>query len=203
MPFITEEIWQNLSERGEKETVCLAPYPQPGAVDTDLLEDFDRLIELVTALRNLRNTKNLSPKTALPLAIRTDSKARYETLADLIQKLANVSEITFITDQADGMSFLVRSDEFFVDLAGEVDTEAERETLLADLKYYRRLPQFNHEKTRQRALRPKRQRRHRGKGTPKTSRRRGENRDDQGSTGAAGVVCVKGCILLFYAFINR
>ncbi len=135
MPFITEEIWQNLSERGEKETICLAPYPQPGAVDTDLLEDFDRLIELVTALRNLRNTKNLSPKTALPLAIRTDSKARYETLADLIQKLANVSEITFITDQADGMSFLVRSDEFFVDLAGEVDTEAERETLLADLKY--------------------------------------------------------------------
>ena len=135
MPFITEEIWQNLAERGEKETVCLAPYPQPGAADTDLLEDFDRLIELVTALRNLRNTKNLSPKTALPLAIRTDSKARYEVLADLIQKLANVSEITFVADQADGMSFLVRSDEFFVDLAGEVDTEAERETLLAELSY--------------------------------------------------------------------
>ncbi len=135
MPFITEEIWQNLAERGEKESICLAPYPQPGAVDTDLLEDFDRLIELVTALRNLRNTKNLSPKTALPLAIRTDSRERYEKLAALVQKLANVSEITFVQEQADGMSFLVRSDEFFVDLAGEVDVEAERETLLADLKY--------------------------------------------------------------------
>lgn len=140
MPFITEEIWQNLAgprsaERGEKESICLAPYPQPGTVDTTLLDDFDRLIELVTALRNLRNTKNISPKTALPLAIRTDSRVRYETLAALIQKLANVSEITFAQDQADGMSFLVRSDEFFVDLAGEVDVEAERETLLADLAY--------------------------------------------------------------------
>ena len=135
MPFITEEIWQNLAERGEKESICLAPYPQPGAVNTDLLDDFDRLIELVTALRNLRNTKNLSPKTTLPLSIRTDSKVRYEKLAALIQKLANVSEITFVEDQGEGMSFLVRSDEFFVDLAGEVDVEAERETLLADLKY--------------------------------------------------------------------
>jgi valyl-tRNA synthetase len=104
-------------------------------VDTTLLGDFDRLIELVTALRNLRNTKNISPKTALPLVIRTDSRVRYETLAALIQKLANVSEITFAGEQADGMSFLVRSDEFFVDLAGEVDVEAERETLLADLAY--------------------------------------------------------------------
>ncbi len=145
MPFITEEIWQNLArprsagprsaERGEKESICLASYPQPGAVDSTLLEDFDRLIELVTALRNLRNTKNISPKTALPLAIRTDSNERYQKLAALIQKLANVSEITFVEGQADGMSFLVRSDEFFVDLAGEVDVEAERETLLADLKY--------------------------------------------------------------------
>ncbi len=140
MPFITEEIWQNLAgprtaERGEKESICLAPYPQPGAIDSALLEDFDRLIELVTALRNLRNTKNLSPKTALPLAIRADSQERYETMSALIQKLANVSEITFVEAQADGMSFLVRSDEFFVDLAGEVDVKAERETLLADLKY--------------------------------------------------------------------
>ena len=135
MPFITEEIWQNLAERSEKESICLAAYPQSGMVDAALLDDFDRLIELVTALRNLRNTKNLSPKTALPLAIRTDSSERYEKLATLIQKLANVSNITFVEEQADGMSFLVRSDEFFVDLAGEVDVEAERETLLADLKY--------------------------------------------------------------------
>ncbi len=135
MPFITEEIWQNIGQRGEKETICLAPYPQPGSVDTLLLADFDILFEVVSAIRNLRNTKGLSPKTELPLAIRTDSEARYHTLEGLIRKLANVSEIEYVKEQVDGMSFLVRSDEFFINLAGEVDVEAERENLLKELEY--------------------------------------------------------------------
>ncbi len=34
MPFITEEIWQNIAERADKETICLAPFPQPGATES-------------------------------------------------------------------------------------------------------------------------------------------------------------------------
>lgn len=135
MPFITEEIWQNIAQRAEKETICLAPFPQPGASHPEILADFEVLFEVVSAIRNLRNSKGMSPKTELPLAIRTDSAARYQSLETLIRKLANVSDITFVKEQAEGMSFLVRSDEFFINLAGEVDVEAERETLLAELTY--------------------------------------------------------------------
>ncbi|TDB68854.1 valine--tRNA ligase [Arundinibacter roseus] len=135
MPFITEEIWQNMGQRAEKETICLAPYPQPGAIDHAILADFDILFELVSAIRNLRNTKGISPKTALPLAIRTDSETRYQTLEALIRKLANVSELTFVQEQPEGMSFLVRSDEFFINLSGEIDVDAERETLRKELEY--------------------------------------------------------------------
>jgi valyl-tRNA synthetase len=71
----------------------------------------------------------------LPLAIRADSEARYHALESLIRKLANVAAIDYVKEQAEGMSFLVRSDEFFINLAGEVDVESERENLVKELEY--------------------------------------------------------------------
>lgn len=135
MPFITEEIWQNIRERQEKESICVADFPTVGSVDTNLLGEFEILFELISAVRNLRNTKNISPKIELPLAIKSDQPELYKGLEALVRKLANVAEINFVTEQAPGMSFLVRSDEFFINLEGEIDIEAERENLTKELAY--------------------------------------------------------------------
>ena len=135
MPFITEEIWQNIRERQEKESICVADFPTVGSVDTNLLGEFEILFELISAIRNLRNTKNISPKIELPLAIKSDQPELYKGLEALVRKLANVAEINFVTEQAPGMSFLVRSDEFFINLEGEIDVEAERENLTKELAY--------------------------------------------------------------------
>ncbi|CAG5012512.1 Valine--tRNA ligase [Dyadobacter sp. CECT 9275] len=135
MPFITEEIWQNIADRDNKESICIASFPKPGLVNSALLNDFDILFELVSAIRNVRNSKNVSPKTALPLAIRTEWKARYEKLEPLIKKLANTESITYVEGDVAGTSFRVRADEFFVNLEGEVNVEEERESLLKELEY--------------------------------------------------------------------
>ncbi|MBE9466204.1 valine--tRNA ligase [Dyadobacter subterraneus] len=135
MPFITEEIWQNIRERQEKESICVADFPIVGSVDTNLLGEFEILFELISAIRNLRNTKNISPKIELPLAIKSDQPELYKGLEALVRKLANVAEINFVSEQAPGMSFLVRSDEFFINLEGEIDVEAERENLMKELAY--------------------------------------------------------------------
>lgn len=135
MPFISEEIWQNIIERGEKESICVAHFPLAGEFDQALLNDFDILFELVSSIRNLRNAKGISPKTALPLAIRTESNERYNALTPLIEKLANVEGISYVSGEAEGTSFRVKSDEFFVNLADELDVEAERENLLRELEY--------------------------------------------------------------------
>jgi len=135
MPFISEEIWQNIIERGENESICVAHFPQAADFDQALLNDFDILFELVSSIRNLRNSKGISPKTALPLAIRTDSNERYNALTPLIGKLANVEGISYVTGEAEGTSFRVKSDEFFVNLADELDVEAERENLQRELEY--------------------------------------------------------------------
>lgn len=135
MPFITEEIWQNIRERQDKESICVADFPTVGSVDTNILGEFEILFELISAVRNLRNTKNISPKIELPLAIKSDQHELYKGLEALVRKLANVAEINFVTEQAPGMSFLVRSDEFFINLEGEIDVEAERENLTKELAY--------------------------------------------------------------------
>lgn len=135
MPFISEEIWQNIRERGERESICVSEFPKAGESDAALLNDFEILFELVSGIRNIRNAKNLSPKTALPLAIRTDSKGRYETLSELITKLAHIETIGFVEEESEGTSFRVRSDEFFINLADEIDVETERENLQKELEY--------------------------------------------------------------------
>jgi valyl-tRNA synthetase len=135
MPFITEEIWQNIRERETYASICIASFPHVGEVDTNLLADFEILFELISGIRNLRNAKNISPKVALPLAIRTDTKERYDNLDTLISKLGNVDVISFVTDEAEGTSFRVKADEFFINLADELDVEAERENLQKELEY--------------------------------------------------------------------
>lgn len=135
MPFITEEIWQNIQERGTNESICVASFPQAGEVDQALLDQFTVLTEVVSSIRNVRNAKNISPKVVLPLAIRSATPELYAPIERLIQKLANTAEVEYVSDKAEGLSFLVKSDEFFVNLADEIDVEAELESLKKELAY--------------------------------------------------------------------
>lgn len=133
-PFISEEIWQQLEERPAQSSICLAPFPIAGEVDTAILQDIDVVTELVSWVRNTRNAKQLSPKEALPLVIKTSQEARYTHLLDLIQKLANTASIEF-TEQISGVSLVIKADEFGLDLGDNLDIETERENLQKELEY--------------------------------------------------------------------
>lgn len=141
MPFITEEIWQALAQRNEGESICRTEFPKGGEVNTELLASFESMFELVTKIREIRNAKQLSPKITLPLSIKTDNKNRYENIELIIEKLANTEMIIYVSDKVDrvstrdAISFVVKSDEFFVVLDGEIDVEAELETAHKDLEY--------------------------------------------------------------------
>ncbi len=135
MPFISEEIWQNIKIRSDKQSICLAQFPQGGEVDETLLADFELLFEIVSTVRNTRNAKQISPKEALPLAVKTDNQARYEMLAGLIKKLANVSDIQYVSEKTEGMSFVIKGDELTINLGKNLDIEEEKAALQKDLDY--------------------------------------------------------------------
>jgi valyl-tRNA synthetase len=156
MPFITEEIWQQLQERKPGESICVAPYPKRVAGSaSSVLADGAVALEAVTQIRNLRNGKGLSPKLALPLTIRTEKPDRYRQFGGVIRKLANVSDLELVRDRTgEAPAFLIKADEFYLQLPVTQDAgklEKEREKIRKDLEHQQRnressLNKLNNEK---------------------------------------------------------
>jgi len=134
IPFISEEIWQSLADRSAGDSICIQPFPKGGEADAGILGNFEILSELVSWVRNTRQSKQISPKESLPLEIRTTAPERYRPLEPLIMKLANISTITY-AHEVSGMTYVIKGDEFGLDLGGNLDTESEKENLQKELEY--------------------------------------------------------------------
>jgi valyl-tRNA synthetase len=135
MPFISEEIWQELQERKIGESICVAEYPIKSTSDEAVLSAAEIAFETVTQIRNLRSSKQLSPKIPLELIIKATNEAAYKKFDGTIRKMANISAIKF-TDTIEGaVSFIIKTDEVQVPLTGQVDSEKERESLIKELEY--------------------------------------------------------------------
>lgn len=144
MPFITEELWQNLEERKPGETIMLQNAPACGEYETELLQQFEDASQIVMNVRNIRQTKGISPKDALSLF----AKEPYNAAMDaVIKKLANISEINVVAafdTQAQGVNFMIRTNEFFVPLAEHINVEEEVAKMRAEVEYYEKfLKQVN------------------------------------------------------------
>ena len=138
MPFITEEIYHDeiFGEKEEMDCIIVASYPVAGTIDTGLLKDVETIKELVAGIRNVRNTKQLSPKEALPLNIKVNSAVDYQQWINIVFKLANISAVEFVNDKVAGaVNFMVGSDEFYIPLEENIDVEAEKERLNGELNY--------------------------------------------------------------------
>ncbi|MDR1227275.1 MAG: valine--tRNA ligase [Prevotellaceae bacterium] len=134
MPFITEELWQNLAKRADDESIMLAQQPVAREHDEHVISSFDFAKQTVTAVRSVRQEKNLSMKEPLRLLVKGDMNAAAKNLA---VRLANVSEVAplNVDDKATGASFMVGTTEFLIPLEGLVNVEEERKKLQTDLAY--------------------------------------------------------------------
>lgn len=138
MPFLTEELYHDelFGERTEMDCCIVANYPVVGKADEQLLKEAELIKDLISEIRNVRNTRQISPKEALPLSIKVNSGLNYQTWTDVIFKLANVSEIELVNDKIAGAaSFMVGNDEFFIVLNENIDLAAEKERLTKELDY--------------------------------------------------------------------
>ncbi len=135
MPFVTEEIWQDLAERKEGESICVASMPKAVEADEKALARFALVQEVVSAVRNIRKQKNLAQKEALELKVVRDENypSEYEAV---IVKMANLSAVTFVTEKNPmDAAFIVKTTQYFVPMGDNIDKEAEIAKLEKDLAY--------------------------------------------------------------------
>ena len=133
MPFVTEEIWHALADRPEGSSIMVQHMPHSVFYDQRMLDDFEMTREIIAGVRNLRNSKGLSPKEVLDLYIKGHCPAMFN---GIICKLGNVGKIESVTDKVEGaLSFMVGTTECFVPVSLNIDKEAELKKLNEELKY--------------------------------------------------------------------
>ena len=135
MPFLTEEIWQDLAERKEGESICVAALPKAVEADAQALARFALAQEVVSAVRNVRKQKNLPQKEALELKVVRDENYPSEFEAAIV-KMANISQVSFVAEKnPTDAAFIVKTTQYFVPMGDNIDKEAEIAKLEKDLAY--------------------------------------------------------------------
>jgi valyl-tRNA synthetase len=137
MPFITEELWQNMRERKEGETILFQPSPKAGSYDEDLLSDFMLAEEIVNGIRGIRQQKGIPPKEALAVKIKGDFPERMTPVVEKLAGIASMDQTEDFGDPSAGVSLMVRTVELFIILSGLVNVEEEVRRLEDELAYQR------------------------------------------------------------------
>ncbi len=140
MPFVTEEIYQELPGIKEKKHLIVAAWPQAAALkpycDTDAADAIALVCDAVSAIRSTRARYGISPKSTLDVTIKAgDFAALLKGQASLISALANVSSLVIAADaeKPAGSSVSLASNmEIYVALSGLVDFAAESTRLRSE-----------------------------------------------------------------------
>lgn len=113
MPYITEKLWERLNEvvpqRGVDGLACPAstllvkaawPVAADMLIDSDAVREFDLLVNVVTAIRQVRTAYKIAPRQTVVCSIKAsgDSAARLETSSGLLRTFAVISELNIAAD---------------------------------------------------------------------------------------------------------
>ena len=136
MPFITEELWQNIYERKDGESIMRdkLELEAPTADEQALTANIELLKQIIGGVRTIRNQKNISPREALKLQIVGANEL--EAYNCVLAKMANLDEIAVVNEK-DGTAsaFMVGTTEYAVPLGDKIDVAAEIEKAEAQLKH--------------------------------------------------------------------
>ncbi|MFT4070555.1 MAG: valine--tRNA ligase [Dysgonamonadaceae bacterium] len=133
MPFITEELWQALTEREDGESLMVTLQPQLTDFDEKLLADFEHVKEIIAGVRTVRLQRNIPNKDQLTLNVLGEHSPEFDSA---IIKMGNLTAIENVPEKQPGdVSFLVGTTEFAIPLSDKIDVEAELEKQEAELVY--------------------------------------------------------------------
>ena len=133
MPFITEELWQHISERNDGDSIMYAAMPKAHEYDADIIAQMNAAKDIIAGVRTIRLQKNIPNREQLALhVLGSFSNAN----AEVIRKMANLSDIAEVAEKdPTASSFLIGTTEYAVPLGNNINVEEELKKQEADLKY--------------------------------------------------------------------
>ena len=135
MPFLTEEVWQHITERTPEEALVISNWPKTTSHQVELIDTFNFASEVISGIRTIRKEKNIAQKESLELSTLNKEKIG-STMDSVIKKLGNISELKTIDAGLEGaLSFRVKSNEYFIPIAGAIDVDAEIKKITEELNY--------------------------------------------------------------------
>lgn len=135
MPFVTEEIWQQISSRTPQEALIVANYPKEKTFDESILDEFEFIKEVISGIRTIRKEKNIPFKEEISLSI-IDNEHFTTKWNSIIEKLGNVSAISYVEKATEGaISFRVKANEYFIPILDKINVEEEIKKLETELHY--------------------------------------------------------------------
>ncbi|HEY8489773.1 MAG TPA: valine--tRNA ligase, partial [Dehalococcoidia bacterium] len=141
MPFVTEEIWQNLRPAmpGAAEALMVAPFPSPSGAprDEEAERQAEAVMDAIRAIRNVRSERGVEAARRVEAYVAVPDAAyreAFQGLAPAVRELARVEPLHLVADPAeaprDGVATAVlAASQVVLPLAGLVDLEAERRKL--------------------------------------------------------------------------
>ncbi|QTD41562.1 valine--tRNA ligase [Sporosarcina sp. Te-1] len=139
MPFITEEIWQNLPHEGESITTAAWPVVDTSLTDTDKASAMKLLVDLIHAVRNIRAEVNTPMSKKVSLYIASKEQAIVDVLEsnrNYIERFCNPETLEIgigISTPGKSMSAVITGAELFLPLEGLINIEEEIERLAKEL----------------------------------------------------------------------
>ncbi|KAA5431826.1 class I tRNA ligase family protein, partial [Bacteroides cellulosilyticus] len=113
MPFITEELWQQMYEREEGESIMVCPLSMDTHVDSEMIQQFEVVKEVISNVRSIRLQKNIAQKETLELQVVGENPVDAFNL--VIMKMCNLSAIDVVDTKTEGAaSFMVGTTEYAV-----------------------------------------------------------------------------------------
>ncbi len=144
MPYITEELWQQVAPLAGKsgETISLQPYPESeqSQLDDKALADIEWVKESVLGVRKIRAEMNINPGKKLPLCIAAASDTdlqRLEQHKPLLQFLARLADITLLDnndEKPESAVALVDQMQLLIPMDGLIDKNAEVKRLTREIE---------------------------------------------------------------------
>jgi valyl-tRNA synthetase len=137
MPFITEEIWEQVARRAgiDGNTIMLRPYPEAAedASDEAAVADIEWIKQFILGIRQIRGEMDISPGKALPVLLQHASaadRARVHEHTQLLQRVGRVASVEVVEGEPPAAATALLGDmRLLVPMQGLIDVDAERARL--------------------------------------------------------------------------